>query len=490
MRGFPKLYGGALVLLISLGVVLVATRGGTGTAPGATGAQLTIANEAKLPGDAAQDPVVTLGSVSCTSAGNCVVVGSYTTKSGTQQALLMSQSSGAWQAAVKAPLPSDAEAAGASGLASVSCGAPDACTAVGTYLDNSGQARGLLVSESGGNWTARSAPLPPDAATPADVNLGPVSCAGSDSCVAVGSYVGSSSGQPEALLLSETAGRWTAIAAPLPADAGGPKLQFTGGQLSSVSCGSTTECTAVGIYYDGSGNLRGLLISGGGDSWTASAAPLPADGLDQGQGGDPKWFDLTSVACPSAGNCTAVGFYQSLSGEEGLLLGESGGEWTATEVQPPRDASTEHLIELDAVACATAGNCAAVGSYDTPSGTGGLLLTEENGAWSAGAPAPVPTNTNLATLGTVACASSGSCTTAGFYLDSSSHQHPWSLAKGGSGWTGAAAPLPPNWGSGSSTTPGALIDSISCPSASDCVAVGSYPDTSGNQQGLLLTTGG
>ena len=79
------------------------------------------------------------------SVGNCTAVGGYTDSSGHQQGLLLSESSGSW-AGAEAPLPANAAATLAAGLASVSCASAGNCTAVGSYGDSSGHGQGLLES--------------------------------------------------------------------------------------------------------------------------------------------------------------------------------------------------------------------------------------------------------------------------------------------------------------------------------------------------------
>jgi hypothetical protein len=74
----------------------------------------------------------------------------------------------------------------------------------------------------------------------------------------------------------------------------------------------------------------------------------------------------------------------------------------------------------------------------------------------------------------------------GGYTDSSGNQQGLLLATRGSSWTATKAPLP----AGAATNPNADLPDVACPSASACVAVGSYTDSSGNQQGLLLATRG
>jgi hypothetical protein len=76
------------------------------------------------------------------------------------------------------------------------------------------------------------------------------------------------------------------------------------------------NCTTVGSYADGSGNLQGLLLTQTTGTWAAGVqAPLPADAAS-----NPFAFPA-SLSCASAGNRTAVGQYTDSSGStQGLLL--------------------------------------------------------------------------------------------------------------------------------------------------------------------------
>lgn len=53
-------------------------------------------------------------------------------------------------------------------------------------------------------------------------------------------------------------------------------------------------------------------------------------------------------------------------------------------------------------------------------------------------------------------------------------------------WNPSEAPLP----AGASATPDAVLESLACPSATACLAVGNYSDSSGDYQGLLVTGSG
>ena len=158
----------------------------------------------------------------------------------------------------------------------------------------------------------------------------------------------------------------------------------------------------MGDYYDSSNNDQGLLLTESSGAWrTGVEAPLPANANT-----NPKVF-LSSVSCASPGNCTAVGSYINSSGkQQGLLLTENSGTWGAGVQAPlPAGATTAGLA---AVSCASAGNCSAVGDYTDSAGTlQGLLLSESSGAWGAGVKATLPAGSlNVEDISSVSCVTS------------------------------------------------------------------------------------
>ena len=154
---------------------------------------------------------------------------------------------------------------------------------------------------------------------------------------------------------------------------------------------------------------------------TGTEAALPANA-----GSNPE-VTLSSVSCASAGNCTAVGHYGDTSGNssQGLLLTQTAGTWAAgTEAALPTGVKSNPVVSLPSVSCALAGNCIAVGAYTDSSGNGhAVLWTQTAGTWAAGTQAPLPANAasnpSDANLRSVSCASAGNCTAVGFYEDSS-----------------------------------------------------------------------
>jgi hypothetical protein len=100
------------------------------------------------------------------------------------------------------------------------------------------------------------------------------------------------------------------------------------------------------------------------------------------------------------------------------------------------------------VSCASAGNCTAVGTYfDSSSGNSqGLLLTQTAGTWATGTEAPLPANaasTPAVKLLSVSCASAGNCTAVGTYIHSSGSRQGLLLTQTAGTWaTGTQAALP------------------------------------------------
>ncbi len=440
--------------------------------------------EAPLPADAGTNPNVVVYSVSCASAGNCTAVGGYDFTSSNERGLLLSEMSGTWATGVEASLPANARTNPFLQLGSVSCASAGNCTAVGSYFDSSGREQGVVFTETSGTWATGVEPsLPANAGTNPSGSVYSVSCASAGNCTAIGGYT-DSSGHSQGLLLTETSGTWaTGVEASLPANANtNPDVS-----LDSVSCASAGNCTAVGNYNDSYDNStvqdQGLLLTETSGTWaTGVDASLPAGA------GTALYVNVQRVSCASAGNCTAVGGYEDSSfNRHGLLWTETSGTW-APGVEAPLPANANNTgAGLANISCASAGNCTAVGSYQDSSGDGqGLLLSEMSGTWATGVEASLPANAGTnpdAYLGSVTCASAGNCTAVGSYTDSSGHQQGLVLTETSGTWgLGVEASLPANAG----TNPDATLDSVSCVSAGNCTAVGEYEDSSGHEQGLLL----
>ena len=444
---------------------VAAARHGTGDATEPRSAASAISSE------------TTLSGLSCPSAWECVAAGSYTDTSGNFQVLLLTRHWGSWTA-VRAPLPAGAAATPETTISGVACPSVRECVAVGSYEDSSGNFQGLLLTRHWGSWTAVRAPLPAGAATNPFGSISVVACASATACTAVGAYT-DTSGNAHLLLLTMCGSSWTSAPAPLPADA----AAGIGGSISVLACPSATACTAVGSYLDSSFRNRLLLLTGHRSSWAAATAPLPA-----GASTNPYIFIL-GLACRAARACLATGYYGDANappaGNQGLLLTQRGSSWDSVTAPLP-GGITGGLTSVWAPACPPRAGCVAVGGYlDVAGHNGGLLLTQHWRSWSA-ATAPLPAGAAAnpdSTVKAVACSSAASCTAGGSYPDTSGDSQGLLLTRHWRSWTAVRAPLP----AGAATSPEAVITAVACPSATVCTAIGSYSDSAGNFDGLLLT---
>lgn len=427
-----------------------------------------------------------VNSVSCPSEGSCSAVGRYQDSSGNQEGLLVTERAGVWAAGVEAVLPANAAMGGKQDvvLSSVSCPSPGTCSAVGTYVDSAGDVWGLLLTEAGGTWSAGvEAALPANAASGGNqgVSLDSVSCPSSGDCGAAGTYL-DSAGASLGLLLTETAGAWAAgLEAVLPGNAAtGTKQNVS---LDAVSCPAPGTCSAVGDYNDSSGNSDGLLLTETAGRWAPGAqATVPANAAPVHQS-----VSVDAVSCASPRNCSAVGTYLDHSGAgQGLLLSEKAGNWAAgLELALPADAATKFQFALpSAISCPSAGNCSGVGNYyDRSQNIQGLLLTQTAGRWAAAIEADLPqnaaTNQQWVLLNSVSCPLAGNCSAVGRYIDRSGNTQGLMLTE--------AERI---WGSGVESAPSlhAYLASVSCSPGQNgnCSAVGSYESNPGSTQGLLI----
>jgi hypothetical protein len=171
-------------------------------------------------------------------------------------------------------------------LTSVSCPASSSCEAVGqTQIGTTIAA--LAESWTGSGWVAQATSDPPGASR---YTFEGVACTSSDSCVAVGYY--SVAGGDHTLVETWNGAAWAIVPSP---DVAGDASDV----LTSVSCTTTSFCTAVGAAVGPSPPWQTLAESWNGTAWTISSTPNVGTAQNT----------LISVACPSSAYCTAVGSY-------------------------------------------------------------------------------------------------------------------------------------------------------------------------------------
>jgi hypothetical protein len=186
---------------------------------------------------------------------------------------------------------------------------------------------------------------------------------------------------------------------------------------------------------------------------------------------------VSSVSCASAGNCSAGGYVTdpSIEAQLAFVVSEVNGKWQKAEVVPGIGAATAGFASVASVACASAGNCSAGGSYRSgPSSFQAFVVSEVRGRWAKAKEVPGTATLNKggnATITSVSCAAPGNCSAGGNYSNGNTQAFVVSEAKGS--W-GKAEEVP---GTAALNTGGhASINSVSCASANRCSAGGYYGD--------------
>ena len=268
-------------------------------------------------------------------------------------------------------------------LEGVSCTSATACTAVGVKVTKRGgppRGRSTTLAErwNGSTWSIQKTPHLPER----NATLASVSCASSSACTA-GGEAGYFDGP--ALVEGWNGSAWSiqpTEGVPNPADA----------SLDAVSCVSSTACTAVGLYYDKAlGVNENLALGWNGIIWSPQpGVPPPAHHLNE---------LLSGVSCTSIGECIAVGTAtkpNSLGGGPGFAIQWNGVSWSRTN-----DRALHVNNAPYAVSCVSASNCTAVGGQD------GSFVAQWNGTrWSS---QPIRHALGTPTLVAVSCPSTTRC---------------------------------------------------------------------------------
>jgi hypothetical protein len=331
-----------------------------------------------------------LSGVSCFAATQCTAVGHF--YNGTDdQTLVESWAGTSWSIA---PSPNPGGSTGAY-LDSVSCVSSTYCTAVGDYdvTGTTDTVQALIESWNGTGWSI--VPSPSTGGSGSSKLLG-VFCVSATNCTAVGSdqIIGISNGI-QTLVESWNGTSWSIVPSPNPSDS-------SNGSLQGVSCLSTTNCTAVGGYYNGGADLT-LVESWDGTAWSIVPSPNV-----QNDASNLHTSYLNGVSCVNSTSCTAVGYFNSATGEQSLVESWDGTTWS---IPPSPNVTGDTASVLSGVSCASATSCVAVGRA-TGSTTPSLIESWDGTTWSM-IPSPKPHESSLSG---VSCVSVANCTGVGYFL--------------------------------------------------------------------------
>jgi hypothetical protein len=421
-------------------------------------------------------------SVSCAAAGDCAGGGGYSDGSGNLQAFVVSESKSTWQTAIEVPGTGTLNKGGTAEVNEVSCTSAGNCAAGGFYSVGSFMSQVFVVSETNGTWgTAIEVPGTATLNKGGTADINSLSCTSAGNCAA-GGYYTDGSDHRQAFVVSETNGTWrTAIEVP---STGGLNKDGAA-DINSVSCTSAGNCAAGGFYGDSSGHVQAFVVSETNGTWRTAIEVPSTGGLNKD---GVAW--VTSVSCGSAGNCAAGGYYTDGSDHrQAFVVSETNGTWrTAIEVPSTATLNKGGHAATESVACASAGNCAAGGYYtDGSDHQQAFVVSETNGTWGTAIEVPGSGALNKdgdAEVGSLWCASAGNCAGGGYYTDGSENRQALVASETNGTW-GTAIEVP---GSGALNKEGnAEVTSVSCASAGNCAGGGYYTDSSNHSQGFVVS---
>ena len=382
--------------------------------------------------------------VSCASTSMCVGVGAAPPPGPPRSGVLVVTpaavrwSGSRWFRATPAP----GAGSQASELHGVACASARACMAVGVIYSNTAT-RPLAESWDGHAWHLANPPAPIGGGV-----LESVSCIALHDCVAVGYTVaGAPAGLGRGALVEAWNGSsWSAQPTPpLPGQV----------ELHSVSCASASSCVAVGLQSPSLTQFQfsqPLIERWNGTDWTVDQqASSSTAGSGCGTACTGPSSQLSGVACGSASACVAVGSTTTVQSTTTFAEAWNGTSWASTPTVDP--ASPSPYDRLTAVSCTTPTACVATGS-----GQDVFIERWDGTGWSL-----QPSSPGAAYPNGISCTSSSLCEIVGSRLPGRKlSARPQAWMWNGVLWTAQNPPGPVS----------ASLESMACPTASDCFAVG------------------
>lgn len=330
--------------------------------------------------------------ISCSSVHKCWVAGGFG-----PGAIIASTDGGAtWT--IQSDVPFGVQLSGISCPTSLSCYAAGTDGLVGIVI---------TTTDGGATWTNHLL---------SEVTGVTLSCPSATTCFAVGSGTGTD------IVIKTTDGfsTWSDLSLPTP-------------YLESISCASTANCMAVGQNV-------AFATTDGGSTWAAQTMPSGV-------------ADLSSVSCPSATTCYAVGGGFDSSGSSGDVAATTDGGTTWVNKTPGG------MAEMFAISCPSALICYSAGFGPDSTDRGGIMTTTDGGTtWSG-------TTVGAAALTSIGCPATTVCFAAG-----DEYTPPGEIVKttDGSSWSNQTLPSGVH-----------QVTGISCATTAACMASGLNDDLGG-----------
>jgi hypothetical protein len=221
--------------------------------------------------------------------------------------------------------------------------------------------------------------------------------------------------------------------------------------LQEVSCSAANACVTIGR----AGSHQFLSESWNGTNWSPLLTPWPPEG-----------GELGGVSCSAGSACTAVGFTSNSSLQSVPLVERwNGTSWQQQALSGPTGAA------FSDVSCPAAQFCVAVGQHNTGPNTTATLAEAWNGTgWTV---QPTPPGGRHAGFASLSCPTSSDCVAVGDNGTLSSGNvfiERWN----GTSWAIQKSPQVPG-----KDLP--ELGSVSCATASSCIALGGYVTKTGGK---------
>ncbi len=430
-----------------------------------------------------------LSSVSCATAGNCTAVGKFKNAAGGTEAFTMTSTGGVWGQGAPAVFATGVQKAVPDAeFLSVSCASAGNCTAVGRFRNASNNREAFTMTSTSGVWGQATPAVFAGGvqfSVPNDYLLR-VSCSSAGNCTAVG-YFKNAAAATEAFTMTSTGGVWgQAVPAVF---ANGVQSSTPNGYLYSVSCASAGNCTAVGYFNNAVGSKEAFTMTSTGGVWGQAVPAVFANGV---QNSVPNDY-LNWVSCASAGYCTAAGRYKDVNGNtQAFTMTSTGGTWG--QVTPIVFAngvqSASPTAYMNSVTCVSAGNCVAVGQFKSSSTYfEAFILTSVGGVWGDATPVTFPSGVRNAamsdSLDSVSCTTAGNCSAVGSYKNAAGGTEAFTMTATSGVW---GQPTPAVFASGvQNASQDDSFTWVSCASAGNCAAVGYFKNAIGGSEVFTMT---
>ena len=305
--------------------------------------------------------------VTCASASECWAVGYYYNDNVISQTLIERWDGTSWSI-VSSPNTSTSDY---NSLSGVTCVSASECWAVGYYFTSDNFVDQTLIERwDGTSWSIVSSPN--TSTTEANVVLG-VTCVSASECWAVGYYYGLDDLISQTLIERWNGTSWTIV--------NSPNTNTLSNVLLGVTCGSASDCWAVGNYAVTGSVLQTLIERWNGTSWAIASSPNTSTSQSN---------FLYGVTCGPTSDCWAVGYYivDAVSNLNQTLIERWDGTSWAIVSSPNTSASQSNL--LYSVTCGSTPDCWAVGYYYNTSSVAQTLALRYT---ASPTPTPTPTGT-------------------------------------------------------------------------------------------------